>query len=466
MTRQEAHRLFERLRAQFAAHRPELRTLRLVLRKRHFLRRPAPRDLAWYETSDGTVNLMEAALAGPAGRVEGLLAHELGHALDADATRPYAERRADALAKRVLGVPVRYDDGDVQNLHRGVTPRPARLHENRESEMKRNPTTAYHRARGDAELFLAEDAYKKAQAMSRRGDAKGAHDSYIHAHRMAALAESDLLDGASAKAAQAKGLTWWKAYSQLAQSTKRRNPAKGYKMPETQARHTAEGLLARMKADGADTFAKKVAWVKRHIPSIDRPRTFVGWVTKGERGRVVYKKRNPLAGPYPEKVDWDDADSFEAHIVLDDGQVVTAGKLKHPTVDSALAAVNGLLKFGGQISPYRVKTIEISAYRGNDYLGSQRWVQEDKKRNPSRNPSFSKWLDTFLEEKEIDMEEVLTVKGKAWGTNYIPVGVVVRAMKMAPKHEQDAIKTMLVKIDFANAPVRPYLAHLAQAIAR
>lgn len=82
-----------------------------------------------------------------------------------------------------------------------------------------------------------------------------------------------------------------------------------------------------------------------------------------------------------------------------------------------------------------------------------------------RNPSFAKWLDTFLEEKEIDMEEVLTVKGKAWGTNYIPVGAVVRAMKMAPKHEQEAIKTMLVKIDFRNAPVRPYLAHLAQAIA-
>jgi hypothetical protein len=93
----------------------------------------------------------------------------------------------------------------------------------------------------------------------------------------------------------------------------------------------------------------------------------------------------------------------------------------------------------------------------------------DKRRNPSinvRNPSFSKWLDTFLEEKEIGMEEVLTVKGKAWGTNWMPVGVVVKAMKSAPKHEQDAIKTMLVKIDFANAPVRPYLAHLAQAIAR
>lgn len=86
--------------------------------------------------------------------------------------------------------------------------------------------------------------------------------------------------------------------------------------------------------------------------------------------------------------------------------------------------------------------------------------------NPRRNPSFSKWLDTFLDEKGIDTEEVLEVKGKSWGTNYIPVGVLVQALKSAPKHEQEAIKTMLVKIDFRNAPVRPYLAHLGQAIAR
>lgn len=83
-----------------------------------------------------------------------------------------------------------------------------------------------------------------------------------------------------------------------------------------------------------------------------------------------------------------------------------------------------------------------------------------------RNPSFARWLDTFLEEKEIGLEEVLEVKGREWGTNYIPVGVLVQVMKRAPKHEQEAIKTMLVKIDFRNAPVRPYLAHLGQAIAR
>lgn len=525
MTHAQAHKTFEGLREAIASRYPVVRGVKLVICRKHFLTRPKARDLAWYDLDTRTIHLVERALEGPDGRVAGLLAHELGHAADPVPDAPYAERRADAMAKKATGIAVRYDKDDVQNLKRGVTPRPERLPENRpkgasvkhkrrnprvfrsvaiesnrqpsfksnwadfakvadvgeldldaiaydtgydnfrnldmsvsprtiakergtpsgslrfrkfakairehslkledasadqiakalmgeaikrrnprfdnqgrnleavkrtkeseqaryiagskdaramfektvkdvpladwttvdgvevlrsgssryvaaprngkrtaasfdvidikagelvvqlkkdevygwlwraaknEHEMKRNPTAAYHRARGDAELFLAEDAYGKAQAMSRRGDAKGAHDSYIHAHRMAALAESDLLDGASPKAAQAKGLAWWKAYSHLAQSTKKRNPAKGYKMPEAQAKHTAEGLLKRMKADGADTFAKKVAWVKKHIPSVDRPRTFVGWVTKGERGRVVIK-RNPEAS-YADRV--------------------------------------------------------------------------------------------------------------------------------------------------------------------
>lgn len=453
MTRQEAHRIFNRLRAQFAAKRPALGKLRLVLRKRHFLRHPKPRDLAWYDERDGTVSLMEAALAGPSGRVEGLLAHELGHALDADATRPYAERRADTLAKRVLGVPVRYDDGDVQNLSRGVTPRPARLHENREPEMKRNPPqpdlfaagpstvvsksklvrkpawlreavgligTAYAPIGGHANLrtpadlrkddanvyafedidadlepdvlqvskrtpyglktvAMGHDGTKEAKRRSIAGKASdftqfgnygevsgrlaeimleigvpvvgdprivqkvlnkkiewvGRDPAYPKVygwyerslggkmHRKILVGMPNLVRNPNEytkaqypyevyyqKTAKGKVRTGSVPVASMAEAkecvqgmkrspqvieafVRKRNPAKGYKMPEAQARHTAEGLLARMKADGADTFAKKVVWVKKHIPSIDRPRTFVGWVTKGERGRVVYQRPSP-----------------------------------------------------------------------------------------------------------------------------------------------------------------------------
>ncbi len=78
--------------------------------------------------------------------------------------------------------------------------------------------------------------------------------------------------------------------------------------------------------------------------------------------------------------------------------------------------------------------------------------------------AFSKWLNTFLSEKGIDLEEVLEVEGPS-GANHMPIACLVEAMVAAPKHEQAGIKTMCVKIDFVNAPVRPYLLHLARAIA-
>ena len=50
---------------------------------------------------------------------------------------------------------------------------------------------------------------------------------------------------------------------------------------------TAEqrGLLKRMLDDKADTFAKKTKWVKKHLPHIDDPQAFVGWVVKAESKR-------------------------------------------------------------------------------------------------------------------------------------------------------------------------------------
>lgn len=78
--------------------------------------------------------------------------------------------------------------------------------------------------------------------------------------------------------------------------------------------------------------------------------------------------------------------------------------------------------------------------------------------------NFKKWLHTFLEEKGIDLDTVVEAEGPS-GTNHIPVSCLVDAMLAAPKHEQDGIKTMIVRLDFRNAPILPYFAHLAKAIA-
>lgn len=77
---------------------------------------------------------------------------------------------------------------------------------------------------------------------------------------------------------------------------------------------------------------------------------------------------------------------------------------------------------------------------------------------------FSKWIDTLVEEKGIDTESMFEIEG-ASGTNMMPYGVVVEAIKSASTVEQDKIKAMLVKIDFCNGDVKHFLRHLAKAIA-
>jgi hypothetical protein len=78
--------------------------------------------------------------------------------------------------------------------------------------------------------------------------------------------------------------------------------------------------------------------------------------------------------------------------------------------------------------------------------------------------TFTKWLDTFISEKGIDLEDSFTVEGPS-GTNHMQYVHVAAAIQGAPVHEQSAIKSMLVKIDFHNGDVRHYFRHLAQAIA-
>lgn len=79
--------------------------------------------------------------------------------------------------------------------------------------------------------------------------------------------------------------------------------------------------------------------------------------------------------------------------------------------------------------------------------------------------TFNEWLDTFISEKDLDLEQVFEVEGPDWGTNYIPARVVVEHIQIASPAEQMEIKNMLVKIDFHNGDVMDFFKHLAKAIA-
>jgi len=83
----------------------------------------------------------------------------------------------------------------------------------------------------------------------------------------------------------------------------------------------------------------------------------------------------------------------------------------------------------------------------------------------NEDSNFNKWLDTFIDEKGINTDESFTVEGKS-GTNFMTIETVIEAMKATSSAEQGRIKDMLVKLDFQNQKITPYLKHLAQAIAR
>lgn len=137
--------LFARERARFAAHYPFVAkaTLTLVDREVSPYGR-AWRDVAWASWRAASrapggieamrVSFLRRALVLPRKNLIALIRHELGHLCDARRSDPGsgAEARADRIAARVGGLPIRYDANDIQTIStaKGTrATRPAHLHQ-------------------------------------------------------------------------------------------------------------------------------------------------------------------------------------------------------------------------------------------------------------------------------------------------------------------------------------------------
>lgn len=95
----------------------------------------------------------------------------------------------------------------------------------------------------------------------------------------------------------------------------------------------------------------------------------------------------------------------------------------------------------------------------NDYLKDRETPEiEQKEEN-----IFNSWLDTFIEEKGIDLGQILEVKTDK-NTHYFEVGNIIENIKATTPKEQEEIKNMIIKIDFYNGDVVDYFKHLAQAL--
>jgi hypothetical protein len=77
---------------------------------------------------------------------------------------------------------------------------------------------------------------------------------------------------------------------------------------------------------------------------------------------------------------------------------------------------------------------------------------------------FKNWIETFVSEKNIDIETIIEADGDS-GVNFIPVGVLLDAMSKANPDHQKQMKQTLVMIDFNNGDIMHYFKHLAKAIA-
>lgn len=76
------------------------------------------------------------------------------------------------------------------------------------------------------------------------------------------------------------------------------------------------------------------------------------------------------------------------------------------------------------------------------------------------------YLNTLLEEKGISQETIIEVEGQEWGTNFIPLSIVVDFLSDANKSTQATAKNNLVKIDFHNGDIMHFFTYIAKFIAK
>lgn len=129
MRRAELDAIFLRERARFARVAPRVAGSYLVVHTGRHLPSGGKewRDMArtWLDT--GKVEIVQRALRLRECDLVALIRHELGHLADPTPDAPDGEARADAIATRVGGRSIRYNEREIQTLC-GGGPRPRHLH--------------------------------------------------------------------------------------------------------------------------------------------------------------------------------------------------------------------------------------------------------------------------------------------------------------------------------------------------
>ena len=78
---------------------------------------------------------------------------------------------------------------------------------------------------------------------------------------------------------------------------------------------------------------------------------------------------------------------------------------------------------------------------------------------------YVSYFDRFFEEKDLEPEGwALPDPNDESITHIVDSDYVIEAIRLAPPEEAEKIRDMLVKLDFANQPIMPFLEHLAKGM--
>lgn len=83
----------------------------------------------------------------------------------------------------------------------------------------------------------------------------------------------------------------------------------------------------------------------------------------------------------------------------------------------------------------------------------------------NKKDEFNNWLDKFIEEKGISLEETFSLEVDGVG-HLFDYENILDQIKTATDKEKKGIKTMLIKLDYENRDIKAYLRHLAVSIAK
>lgn len=78
--------------------------------------------------------------------------------------------------------------------------------------------------------------------------------------------------------------------------------------------------------------------------------------------------------------------------------------------------------------------------------------------------TFEKWLDTYVDEKGLDIHHWFEVNGHS-GVNFIPLGSVIDVINSFPPETQAAAKNHIVADDFSNRDPLKFFEYIAQKMA-